>query len=241
MSRCDNLIGQKFGRLTVIARTDNYITPKGVQHSRWLCQCDCGNPDLIIVNGTHLKTGHTQSCGCFKTDMQFKTHKKYNTYDLSGEYGIGYTSNTNEPFYFDLEDYDKIKDYSWSVSKNGYVVAYINKDNPMCLLHRLIVQTDKFVDHINHDKLNNRKFNLREATPSQNGMNKELLSRNTSSVTGVDWLPSIKKWRVRINVNGKEIHLGVFDKFEDAVKARKEAEEKYFGEYSYDNSMALNN
>lgn len=233
MSRCDNLIGQKFGRLTVIERTENYVTPKGTKHSRWLCKCDCGNPNFIIVTGTHLKSGHTKSCGCFKIDTQFKTHKKYNTYDLSGEYGIGYASNTNKPFYFDLEDYDKIKNYSWSISANGYVVAYIDKDNPMCLLHRLIMQTDKHVDHINHDKLNNCKSNLREVTASQNGMNKELLTRNTSGATGVDWMPSIKKWRARIKVGDKELHLGVFDVFEDAVKVRKEAENKYYGEYVY--------
>lgn len=240
MSRCDNLIGQKFGRLTVIARSENYVTPKGVKHSRWLCRCDCGNPNLITVAGTHLKTKHTQSCGCFKIETQFNTHKKYNVYDLSGEYGIGYTSNTNKPFFFDLEDYDKIKNYSWSVNKDGYIVAYIDKDNPVCLLHRLIIKTDKQVDHINHNKSDNRKYNLREVTATQNSMNKELLSQNTSGVTGVDWVQHINKWRARIKVNGKEMHLGVFELFEDAVKVRKEAEDKYFGEFSYDNSMALN-
>lgn len=241
MSRCDNLVGQKFGRLTVIARTDNYVTPKGAQHSQWLCKCDCGNPDLVIVTGDHLKRKHTQSCGCLKLEILFDNNKKYNKYDLSGEYGIGYASNTNESFYFDLEDYDKIKDYSWSINKDGYVVAYIDKDNPVCYLHRTIMKTDKQIDHINHNKLNNCKYNLREVTNQQNAMNKKLLSRNTSGVAGVDWMPSIQKWRARIKAEGKEIHLGVFDEFESAVKARKEAEEKYFGEFSYDNSMALNN
>lgn len=241
MSRCDNLIGQKFGKLTVVKRTDNYITPKGTKHSRWLCRCDCGNPDLIAVTGTHLKTGHTQSCGCYKADVRFKTHKKYNIYDLTGEYGIGYASNTNESFYFDKEDFDNIKNYSWSVNKDGYVVAYIDEDNPVCYLHRLIMQSNKQIDHINHNKLNNCKCNLREATNKQNAMNKELLERNTSGITGVDWMKSLQKWRARIKANNKEIHLGVFDKFEDAVSARKEAENRYFGEFSYANSMALNN
>ena len=234
-----DLTGQKFGRLTVVKRTDNYVTPKGTKHSRWLCECDCGNPNLIAVTGTHLKTGHTQSCGCYKADVHFKTHKKYNLYDLSGEYGIGYTSNTKEPFYFDLEDYNLINKYSWSINKDGYIAAYIDKNNPVCYIHRLVMQTNQKIDHINHNKSDNRKCNLREATSSQNGMNKELLSRNTSGVTGVDWMPSIKKWRARITVNGAEIHLGVFDEFEDAVKARKDGEEKYFGEFSYDNSMNI--
>ena len=53
-------------------------------------------------------------------------HKKYNTYDLTGEYGIGYTSK-DEEFYFDLEDYDKIKDYCWRITMQGYVRAYSPK------------------------------------------------------------------------------------------------------------------
>lgn len=72
-------------------------------------------------------------------------------------------------------------------------------------------------------------------------MNKEILARNTSGVTGVGWVKSKQQWRARITVEYKEIHLGYFDKFEDAAKARKDAEEKYFGEFSYDNSMSLNN
>ena len=68
-------------------------------------------------------------------------------------------------------------------------------------------------------------------------MNRGLSSNNTSGVTGVSWVKSRQKWRVRINVLKKEINLGLFSNFEDAVKVRKMAEEKYFGEFSYDNSM----
>ena len=63
-----------------------------------------------------------------------KCNKKYNKYDLSGEYGIGWTSNTNQEFYFDLEDYDKIKDYCWIYNKgiqpyntSGEIGVYFNK------------------------------------------------------------------------------------------------------------------
>ena len=62
------------------------------------------------------------------------------------------------------------------------------------------------------------------------------MSNNTSGVTGVDWHKGWKKWRVRITVNHKTISLGAFDSMDDAIKARKEAEQKYFGEFSYDSS-----
>ena len=55
-----DLVGQKFGHLTVIQRdgSDN----RG--EAKWLCQCDCGNTQLISVLGSNLRSGHTQSCGC---------------------------------------------------------------------------------------------------------------------------------------------------------------------------------
>ena len=98
------------------------------------------------------------------------------------------------------------------------------------------------IDHIHgkESKYDNRKSNLRVVTHSQNGMNRDLQSNNTSGVVGVSWFAKTNQWRAHIMVNRKFIHLGLFDKFEDAVKARKQAEEKYFGEFSYDNSQLLN-
>ena len=57
------------------------------------------------------------SCGCMLHDI------KGNKYDLNREYGIGWTSNTNQEFYFDLEDYDKIKNYTWLETDSGYIAS----------------------------------------------------------------------------------------------------------------------
>lgn len=78
--------------------------------------------------------------------------KKYNTYDLTGEYGIGYTLK-GELFYFDLEDYDKIKDICWYMNSKGYLVGY-NLDNSKTIkMHRYIMglteNDSQVVDHIN--------------------------------------------------------------------------------------------
>lgn len=71
-------------------------------------------------------------------------------YDLTGEYGIGWTSNTNKEFYFDIEDYDKIKDYCWYENDGGYVVTQRNRKT--IRMHRLILnlspKDDIQVDHI---------------------------------------------------------------------------------------------
>lgn len=162
-------------------------------------------------------------------------NKKYNIYDLSGEYGIGYTSNTNEQFFFDLDDYEQIKDYCWYVSINGYITTRLYNERKQIRLHRLLMNfPDKMVvDHINHNKLDNRKCNLRICFQKENASNKSKSKNNTSGVTGVCWHKKAKKWHSQIKHNRKNIHLGLFDNFDDAVKARREAEEKYFGEFSY--------
>lgn len=223
----------KFGKLTVIRKYD----VKNNKRIRWLCQCDCGNIKIVI--GDDLKSGHTKSCGCYTKEKQKEIHKKYNTYELTGEYGIGYTSK-GEEFYFDLEDYDKIKDYCWYKTPQGYIASRVGEE---CVeFHRLVLNIGKDnydcdVDHICHNKCDNRKAQLRIVTRSQNSMNAQPKKTNTSGVVGVYWDKCRNKWAAYIKKNYKNIYIGRFESKDDAIKARKEAEEKYFGEYSYDNSM----
>jgi hypothetical protein len=80
--------------------------------------------------------------------------------------------------------------------------------------------------------LNNRKINLRNCTIQQNNMNLSLGKNNTSGVIGVCWHSQANKWRAYIMLNRKQISLGVFDDFEEAVTVRKDAEKKYFGEFA---------
>jgi len=239
-----NLEGQIFGRLTVVKR--DYT--RDTKRARWWCSCICGNKELISVASGNLRSGCTQSCGCLASEtarmsMKILTDKHYNTYNLTGEYGIGYTTNGKE-FYFDLEDYNLIKGYCWNLSDYGYVVTSLNLTGiPNIRMHRLVMKVTEnkyMVDHIHHILHDNRKSELRIVTRSQNGMNKALAKNNTSGVKGVYWDKTSEYWRPFIVIDKKQTLLGKFDKFEDAVKVRKEAEEKYQGEYSYDNSMNLN-
>lgn len=241
MGKMIDLTGQRFGRLTVVKRADDYVFPNEEHRPKWLCKCDCGNKVEIVGKYLTKKNG-TKSCGCLTREAVSQAHKKFNTYDLSGEYGIGYTSNTNEPFLFDKEDYEKIKNYSWIKSNKGYVVTTITIDKnktKTISFHRLVTNApdDVLVDHIKHNKLDNRKSELRLVDSVKNEQNSKLAKNNTSGITGVTWHSRDRVWQARIKVNYKYIHLGYFDNIEDAVKARKQAEEKYFGEYSYDNSM----
>jgi hypothetical protein len=89
----------------------------------------------------------------------------------------------------------------------------------------------KIVDHINGEKNDNRKCNLRVCTYCENNMNTTVRKDNKSGTTGVFWENQSGKWKAEISYNKKRKHLGLFDKFEDAVNARKKAEVMYFGEY----------
>ena len=249
MGKFIDLTGQKFDRLTVVRRAESRIKPNGSKVTQWWCKCDCGNENLVLVSSSNLVNQHTKSCGCLRIEKSVANgkrlkgksnlkNKKYNSYDLSGEYGIGYLSN-GEEFYFDLEDYELIKDYCWWKNDEGYLVTSLN-DNKKIRMSRLVMNENNpsiRIDHQNHNTMNNRKSNLRRATSSENAMNSGLSSANTSGVTGVLFDKRWNKWVASIMVNYKSIHLGRFDKFDDAVKARKEAEDKYFGKWSYDNSM----
>lgn len=229
MSKLKDLTGQRFEKLTVINRAEN--TKQGM--TQWLCKCDCGNE--IITTGINLRSNHTKSCGCMRIAAQYDSHKKYNQYNLSGEYGIGYTSK-GEEFYFDLEDYDKIKDYCWYINSDGYVIS-----ERKTMMHRVIMDCpdDKLVDHKHGDSTrnDNRKENLRICTRQENNRNRKPTLNTKSGVVGVAWHNKNKKWVAQISISKKNIYLGSFENKEDAIKARKEAEEKYFGEFSYDNSM----
>ena len=91
---------------------------------------------------------------------------------------------------------------------------------------------ENLVDHKYGDGSNNKIKNLRLATNPQNCMNRvNLPSHNTSGVIGVHWDKRLKKWRAQITVNKVYKHLGLFTNKEDAIKVRKEAEIKYFGEF----------
>lgn len=66
MGKIIDLTGQVFGRLKVIERAENYVKPCGAVIVRWVCQCECGNKNKVIVQASHLRSGHTQSCGCLQ-------------------------------------------------------------------------------------------------------------------------------------------------------------------------------
>lgn len=135
----------------------------------------------------------------------------------------------------DLEDLEKVKPFKWHYAKNGLVICDAIEDlfHNGKGIHRFIMNCplDMVVDHIDHNTLNNRKYNLRICTRQQNGCNMNIKSNNTSGCAGVGFHKSSNKWRARITYKRETMELGLFEYKEDAIKARKDAEVKYYGEY----------
>ena len=231
-----DLRGQTMGRLTIIERGPDRIQPSGQRKTRWWCECTCGNTALIATSD--LLNNHTQSCGCLQREATSQARKKYNHYELRDGIVYGYTSDGCE-FYFDEDDFDLVSPYCWCSSQGGYILTSIERKN--VFLHRLVMKNELaenlYVDHINHDPSDNRKCNLRVVSHLENMHNLKPSIKNTSGATGVYLNKRTGKWYAQIVVSGNTINLGTYVDFCDAVEARKAAEDRYFGEYSYDNSI----
>jgi len=226
-------VGDKIGNWNILKTG---ITKKIKDSSRkngfknvqvFLCQCMCDNNTVTEVIASHLMGGKSNSC-------KKCVNKKYNKYDLSGECGIGYTSK-GEEFYFDLEDYDKIKEYCWHMhwdTHNGYLrtcVDNVDGKHSYEFLHRMVsgnIPKDNVIDHINRKTFDNRKENLRKVSRSVNSMNCK--RKNTKYISGVTFNKIEKKFKASIKVDKKQVNLGTYKELDDAIKARLDAEFKYF-------------
>jgi hypothetical protein len=219
-------------RLIVVGRGADHITPSGRACICWDCVCECDASKIITIDGNSLRRGLTKSCGCLKIERTIETNKKYNRYDVSGEFGIGWTTNTNREFYFDLEDYDKIKDYCWceTTSNTGLQRISARVNNKNTYMHVLL--GFKNYDHIDRNEFNNRKSNLRKCTREENARNAKLRKNNSSGVTGVYWSKKENKWIARIVISKKFKRVGCFTNKDDAIIARLQAESKYYKEFA---------
>lgn len=222
-------VGEKYGFLKVIEKTNKKDKYGNIY---WNCLCECGN--YIITTSSRLKNGHTKSCGCYAIELSKRRMIENSKYYLSLRKPKKVEKNeiidkkdyliilcSNKEILIDKEDYNKICDNKWFVS-NGYCC-----DNRGQSLHRKIMNAKKgqIIDHINGNKLDNRKNNLRFVTKSQNGQNRRC--------KGITYDKQRKKWCVNIVVNKKKYYLGRYKTEEEALLVRKEAEIKYQGEYRY--------
>lgn len=137
----------------------------------------------------------------------------------------------------DDEDFERLTKRKWTANGNGYAVIGIhlgNRKYRKVYMHREIIDAKQgeFVDHINGDKTDNRKCNLRIASSQQNSMNIGLRRNNKSGYKGVRFDKRRSKWYAEIKKDYRSRFLGYYDCKHEAARAYNEAAIELHGEFA---------
>ncbi|MEA1855604.1 hypothetical protein MKX67_18415 [Cytobacillus sp. FSL W7-1323] len=164
-----------------------------------------------------------------------------NRYETLGETTVIFIKRRNGDVFntfIDTSDLEKVDSFpgSWFVNYNKKTESYYvmgntkNKEGKPALIgmHRYIMDapTDRFVDHVDRNTLNNKRNNLRIVTLSENNQNTRVQKNNTSGARGVTWDKDKKKWRATVKYRGKVYYFGYHRTVEDASLAAKEGRKK---------------
>lgn len=204
-----DLTGRRFGRLVVISlhSSENYIY-------KWLCKCDCGNEKIVTRNA--LTTGCTNSCGCLKKELQ-TIHGMWKTPEYRTWIRIKTRcENKNTPYYSNYGGRGISVCKEWSESFEKFYADMGKRPSSQHSIER---------------KDNNGNYepsNCVWATRTEQQHNIRKQKNNTSGANGVEWMERLGKYRARITVDSKEVHIGCFVDFDEAITARKEAERIYW-------------
>lgn len=205
-----NLIGQRFGRLTVISEA-----PRGEKYPRqkwYRCRCDCGNE--INLNTYALTGGACRSCGCLQRESRFK--------DIAGE---------NRGYLTAIRPTGEVRNgsavWEWRCVCGKVIQATEHNvglaKRTSCGCKRLPLN----IEQVKHARSEVEKFSI-GGTNILSISSGKIYSSNSSGVRGVSWHKRLQRWEARITFKGQTIHLGFFHTIEEAAKARALAEEKYF-------------
>lgn len=210
-----NLTDKRFGRLLVIG-----VAPRGEKYPRqqwWRCRCDCGKE--ISLPTWSLTGGGYRSCGCLQEESR--------KVDVTGERRGSLTAvRPTEKIYRQGRKSGGSVIWVWRCDCGREIEAPLSGVGP---------------DGRTSCGCKRRPLNVRQAAEMRkkaepnfvDGTNLASLSsrmpkNNTTGVKGVSWHARMHKYQARITFKGKQIHLGTFDRLEDAAAARKRAEEEYF-------------
>lgn len=157
---------------------------------------------------------------------------------MSGKNGNGKHAKVDD------EDFERLSEYSWYMVSRGNSYAARFEEKKTRYLHREImgiaVGERVEIDHINRDKLDNRKSNLRICTRGQNQVNKPIQKNNTSGYKGVSWNKRLGRWVAYISENGKAKQLGLFNTKEEAAMAYNKKCIEVSGKFAYLNIIKNN-
>jgi hypothetical protein len=201
----------------------------------------CGTMDGKIINSQKFN-----KTLCYKHYQQMQQHgkilerTKYDRNDIIIKEDIAEIIIRNKDgteicrSIIDTEHINAISKYKWCAGGNGYIISRPDYKAKALILHRVLTNAPDgmVVDHINHNRMDNRLSNLRVCTEQQNMCNQRLRVDNTSGYKGVYWDKTVGKWHAQISVNNVIINLGYSVSLQECVRIRASAETKYQGEYA---------
>lgn len=215
VGKLKDLTNQTFGKWKVLNYNGFYYDKSNHKRHNWLCECQCIYKTIKNVEHSQLLCNESNSCNkCI--------NKKYNTYDLDGEYGIGYTFKGKE-FYFDLEEYNIIKDYCWHKHKDGYLRTKFKETDDGKNIYNILE-----TDHKNRVRFDNRKNNLMPISHNENMKNYGIYKNNTSGVIGVSYNKNENAWIAYIQFNKIKYNLRTYEIKYDAIIARLVKEKELY-------------
>lgn len=137
----------------------------------------------------------------------------------------------------DASDFDELNRFKWHLGSAGYAQRGTRTNGQFLIIrmHRVILKPPQgsVSDHINRDKLDNRRCNLRACSIAENARNAKLQKNNSSGITGVYWHKAAQAWEASITVHRKRINLGLFPTIDAARTARREAANLYHKEFTH--------
>jgi hypothetical protein len=219
MARFEDLKGRRYGRLTVLRRTDDYVSPSGKHTVVWHCQCDCGQEVDVLRN--QLTSGQTNSCGCLQRERAENA-----AMDLTGRRFGRLTV---------IRRVDAVKQYS-----NGLRHAWLCRCG--CGAERIYTQKELMHSNIqscgcmlrerSRDRVDQRGENMFghvDGTALSAIRKSRKANKNSKTgVLGVYYSARDGKYIAKIGLRGKTITIGRFDSLDDAAAARRRAEEEYY-------------
>lgn len=218
-------VGMRFGRRVVLT-----LGNPADRNYKVFCRCDCG--ESAWVQTGQLLSGKALMCNRCAQAKYRNSYEHLNDGTVRIHYGA--TS-----FIIDAEDFPLVKQYQWHISVNGYPRAKVPNKRQTILLHALLIgPTNRrlVVDHIDGDRANNRRSNLRICTPSGNAKNLALSTRNKSGFKGVCWNKQRQRWEAQIGSDRIQYKLGFFDTPVEAAVAYDRAASLLHGEFARTNA-----
>ena len=212
MSKKIEMIEKKFEKLLVVKESGKDKRGKLLYE----CKCDCSN--ISIVLGEHLRSGHSKSCGCLKSQL---SKEKATTHGMS-------KTTTYKSWCHVLERCNNLKDKAYfDYGGRGIKVCkrWLKFEN---FFEDMGIKPKGYTIERIDNSLGYFKENCKYATPLEQSRNKRVYKTNKTGISGIYLDKRNQKYQVSIGVNHKQFYIGIFQTLKESTIARKKAERKYW-------------